>query len=67
MDMSGHAIGGVLSQEQDRKWKPIAFLSRTMQPVERNYEIYNKELLAIIEALTKWRQYLLDAVETFKV
>ena len=65
--MSGHAIGGVLSQEQDRKWKLIAFLSRTMQPVERNYEIYNKELLAIIEALTKWRQYLLNAVETFKV
>ena len=34
MDASGHAIGGVLSQEQDGKWKPIAFLSRTMQPVE---------------------------------
>jgi len=29
-----HAIGGVLSQEQDRKWKPIAFLLRTMQLVE---------------------------------
>ena len=41
-DTSEHAIGGVLSQEQDRKWKPIAFLSRTMQPVEQNYEIYNK-------------------------
>jgi len=27
---SGHAIGGVLSQEQYGKWKPIAFLSRTM-------------------------------------
>ena len=52
-DVSGHTIGGVLSQEQDRKWKPIAFLSRTMQPMERNYEIYNKELLAIVEALTK--------------
>jgi len=52
-DASGHAIGGVLSQEQDRKWKLIAFLSRTIQPVERNYEIYNKELLAIVEALTK--------------
>ena len=52
-DISGHAIGGVLSQEQDRKWKPIAFLSRTMQPAERNYEIYNKELLAIVEALAK--------------
>ena len=33
-DASGHAIGGVLSQEQDGKWKPIAFSSRTMQPAE---------------------------------
>jgi len=67
MDTSGHAIGGVLSQEQDGKWKPIAFLSRMMQAAERNYEIYNKELLAIVEALAKWRQYLLDAAEPFEV
>jgi len=53
MDTLGHAIGEVLSQEQEGKWKPIAFLSRTMQPAERNYKIYDKELLAIIEALTK--------------
>ena len=53
IDASGHAIGEVLSQEQDGKWKPIAFLSRTMQPAERNYEIYDKKLLAIVEALTK--------------
>ena len=33
-DTSGHAIGGVLSQEQDSKWKPIVFLSRTIQPAE---------------------------------
>jgi len=33
-DASGHAIGGVLSQEQDGKWKPIVFLSRIMQPVK---------------------------------
>jgi len=66
-DASGHAIGGVLSQEQNGKWKPIAFLSRIMQPVEQNYEIYDKELLAIVEALTKWRQYLLDVAEPFKV
>ena len=67
MDASGHAIGRVLSQEQDGKWKLIVFLSRMMQPAERNYEIYDKELLAIVEALTKWRQYLLDALETFKI
>ena len=54
-DASGHAIGGVLSQEQDGKWKPIVFLSRMMQPAERNYKIYNKELLAIVEVLAKWR------------
>jgi len=54
-DTSEHTIGGVLFQEQDRKWKPIAFLSRTMQLAERNYKIYNEELLAIVEALTKWK------------
>ena len=66
-DISRHAIGEVLSQEQEGKWKPIAFLSRTMQPVERNYKIYDKELLAIVEVLVKWQQYLLNAVEPFEI
>jgi len=66
-DALGHAIRGVLSQEQNGKWKPIVFLSKTMQPVEWNYKIYDKELLAIVEALAKWRQYLLDAAESFEV
>ena len=55
MDASGYAIGEVLSQKQNGKWKLRAFLSRTMQPAERNYEIYDKELLAIVEVLSKWR------------
>ena len=67
MDVSEHVIRGVLSQEQEGKWRPIAFLSRTMQPAERNYEIYNKKLLAIVKALTKWKQYLLDTMEKFEV
>jgi len=66
-DTTGHAIGGVLSQEQEGKWKPIAFLSRTIQLAEMNYEIYNKELLVIIEALARWRKYLLDAIEPFEI
>ena len=66
-DASEHVIGEVLSQEQDGKWEPIAFLSRTMQLAERNYEIYDKELLAIVETLSKWRQYLLDTMEPFEV
>ena len=62
-DASRHSIGKVLSQEQEDKWKSIIFLSRTMQAAERNYEIYDKELLAIVEALTKWKQYLLNTME----
>ena len=38
-----------------------------MQPAEMNYEIYDKKLHAIIKALIKWRQYLLDAKEKFEV
>jgi len=38
-----------------------------MQPAERNYKIYDKELLAIVEALAKWQQYLLDAVKPFEI
>jgi len=53
MNISGYAIGGVLSQEQEGKCKPITFLSRTIQPAEKNYEIYNKELLVIVKALSK--------------
>ena len=64
---SEHAIEEVLSQEQDRKWRHIIFLSITMQLAEWNYEIYNKELLTIVEAITKWRQYLLDTTEKFEV
>ena len=38
-----------------------------MSLTERNYKIYDKELLVIVKTLDKWRQYLLDAVEKFKV
>jgi hypothetical protein len=49
-DGSGIATGVVLSQQQvdDNAWHPIAFLSKALNPVERNYEIYDTEILAII-------------------
>ena len=42
--------GGVLLQlsEEDEKWHPIAFLSKSLTSVQRNYEVHDKELLAII-------------------
>ena len=58
-DSSDFAIGAVLSQKQDDKWHPIAYLSKSLNEAERNYEIYDKEMLAIMTALGEWRHYLL--------
>ena len=67
MDASNVGTGAVLSQEIDNKWHPIAFMSKALTPAEQNYKIYNKELLAIIEALKTWQHYLLDAKERFEI
>jgi len=46
----------VLSQyNKDGKLRPVAFLSQKLAPAELNYEIYNKELLAIIRCFKQWR------------
>ncbi len=55
------AVGAVLSQKQNGKWRPVAFMSKSLSATERNYEIYNKELLAIMLTLDKWRHYLMGA------
>ena len=54
VDASDYALGGVLSQYQDKKWKTVTFISRVMSPAELNYDIYDKELLTIIFALEEW-------------
>ncbi|SJL03598.1 uncharacterized protein ARMOST_06955 [Armillaria ostoyae] len=60
-DASEGVIGTVLSQEQDGKWRPVAFLSKALTIIEHNYEIYDKELLAIMLALDEWQHYLMGA------
>ena len=57
-DASGHATGAVLMQQFDEGLRPIAFLSKKMKPAERNYPVYEQELLAILNALRAWRHYL---------
>jgi hypothetical protein len=59
-DGSGIATGAVLSQRNvdDNAWHPVAFLSKALNPVERNYEIHDTEMLAIIRGLEEWRHYL---------
>jgi len=61
-NVSGYVIGGVLLQlQEDNSWRPIAYLSRAMNETKRNYEIYDQELLAIIEGLKQWWQYLIGS------
>jgi hypothetical protein len=50
-DTSDLVIGMCLSQEYDSKWHPIAYYLRKLLPAERNYDIHDKELLAIVTAL----------------
>ena len=57
-DASALALGCVLSQYQGREIHPVAFHSRKLNSAERNYEIHDKELLAIMEALKEWKRYL---------
>jgi len=59
-DSSDFASGAVLSQQLPgkEKWYPVAFYSKSLSPVERNYEIHDKEMLAIIRTLEEWRHFL---------
>ena len=63
VDASDYAMGGVLSMEgEDGKWRPVIFLSKSLNKTERNYEIHDKEMLAIIRELESWR-HLLEGVQ----
>jgi hypothetical protein len=58
-DASKYATGAVLTQmDSNGDRHPISFISKTLSPTERNYEIYDRELLAIIRALEEWRHYI---------
>lgn len=49
VDASNFATGGVLLQKgDDGLWHPVAYRSETMNAPERNYEIYDKEFMAIV-------------------
>jgi len=51
-DASNFVTGGVLSIKcDDNKWRPVAYISKSLNEMERNYEIHDKEMLAVIRCL----------------
>ena len=67
-DFSDWCLGGVLSQYDDEGvLHPVAFYSKKMIPAECNYEIYDKELLAIIRCLEHWRPELEGTEEPVEI
>jgi hypothetical protein len=48
----------LLQKKEDGKKHPIAYYLKTLSAAERNYDVYNLELLAIVNALDHWRPYL---------
>ncbi|KAI3360881.1 hypothetical protein L3Q82_012889, partial [Scortum barcoo] len=69
VDASETGIGAVLSQRcpVDQKVHPCAFFSRRLTPAERNYDVGNRELLAVVLALQEWRHWLEGAEQPFLV
>jgi len=68
VDASNFATGGVLSVKcEDGKWRPVAYISKSLNETERNYEIHDKEILAVICCLEAWRHFLEGSQSKFEV
>ena len=60
-DANDYAVGAVLRQRKDKKLHVIYYASRTLDTSQLNYATTEKELLAIIFAIDKFRSYLVGA------
>ena len=67
VDASDSGMGAVLSQNSHQKLHPCAYFSFRLSPAERNYDVGNRELLAVVLALEEWRHWLEGAEIPFVV
>src|SRR5258707_11363014 len=67
-DASNFTMGAVLSQQQeDGLFHPIGFMSKSFSDMEWNYQIHDKEMLAIMCTLEEWRHFLEGSDQKFKI
>jgi hypothetical protein len=60
-DASDYVVGAVLGQTKDKKHHPISYASKTLIGPQLNYATTEKELLAVVFAIDKFRSYLVGA------
>ncbi len=64
-DASLYTTGTILlQQDTNGDWHPVAYCSQSMNPMERNYQVYDRELMAIICSLREWRCYIYGSSHT---
>ena len=67
-DASLEAWGAVLRQyDYNGELKACSYLLKAFNPAKKNYQIYNQELLAIVQALKIWRHYLLGTLHPITI
>jgi len=67
-DTSNFVTGGMLSIKcKDNKWRPVAYISKSLNKTEHNYEIHDKKMLAIIQYLETWRHFLEGTKGKFEI
>jgi hypothetical protein len=68
VDVSQYALGAVLSQQNDAgRLQPVGYFSKMLIPAERNYNVYNRELLALVRSLEHWRHLLMGTTHPIEV
>ena len=68
VDISDYIMEEVLSMEcKNGLWRPVAFLSKSLNETERNYKIHDKKMLAIVRGLEAWRHLLEGAQTKFEI
>jgi hypothetical protein len=60
-------VAGVLSQKYIEYWLPVVFFSKIINSAECNYQIHDKEILAIVKSLEEWRPELQRKQNKFEI